>query len=51
MSGGPIAILGFTMSPEAIQSLMSLLLGFTLAGALASGYQALAQRPAGFGLL
>ncbi|MDB5484535.1 MAG: hypothetical protein JWR73_2123 [Tardiphaga sp.] len=39
------------MSPEAIQSLMSLLLGFTLAGALASGYQALAQRPAGFGLL
>ena len=41
----------FAMTPETMQSLMSLLLGFTIAGALASGYQALAQRPAGFGLL
>ncbi len=39
------------MSPEALNSLMSLLLGFALAGALASGYQALAQRPAGIALL
>jgi hypothetical protein len=39
------------MSPEAMDSLMTLLLGFALAGVLASGYQALVQRPAGFGLL
>jgi O-antigen/teichoic acid export membrane protein len=39
------------MSPEALNSLLSLCLGFALAGALASGYQALLQRPAGFGLL
>lgn len=39
------------MSPEAFQSLLCLLLGFALAGALASGYQALARRPAGFALL
>ena len=39
------------MSPDALNSLLSLCLGFALAGALASGYQALAQRPAGFGLL
>ena len=39
------------MSPEALNSFMSLLIGFALAGALTSGYQALAQRPAGFGLL
>ena len=41
----------FSMSPEALNSLFSLCIGFALAGALASGYQALAQRPAGFGLL
>lgn len=39
------------MSPDALNSLLSLLLGFALAGALASGYQALVQRPAGFSLL
>ena len=39
------------MSPDALNSLFSLCIGFALAGALASGYQAMAQRPAGFGLL
>jgi hypothetical protein len=39
------------MSPDALNSLFSLLIGFALAGALASGYQAFLQRPAGFGLL
>jgi hypothetical protein len=39
------------MSPEALNSLFSLCIGFALAGALTSGYQLLAQRPAGFGLL
>jgi hypothetical protein len=39
------------MSPEALSSLFTLCIGFALAGALASGYQALAQRPAGFSLL
>ena len=39
------------MSPEALNSLFSLCIGFAFAGALASGYQAYAERPAGFGLL
>ena len=39
------------MSPDALNSLFSLCIGFALAGALTSGYQALVQRPAGFGLL
>ena len=39
------------MSPEALNSFFSLAIGFAFAGALASGYQAYAQRPAGFGLL
>jgi hypothetical protein len=39
------------MSPDALNSLFSLCIGFALAGALTSGYQALAARPAGFGLL
>src|ERR1700730_19135925 len=39
------------MSPDALNSLFSLCIGFALAGALASGYQALVRRPAGFGLL
>ena len=39
------------MSPDALNSLFSLCIGFALAGALASGYQAFAERPAGFGLL
>ena len=39
------------MSPDALNSLFSLCIGFALAGALTSGYQALAQRQAGFSLL
>jgi uncharacterized protein DUF6949 len=39
------------MSPEALNSFFSLAIGFAFAGVLASGYQAYAQRPAGFGLL
>ena len=39
------------MSPEALNSLFSLCIGFALAGALASGFQLWAERPAGFGLL
>ena len=39
------------MSPDVLNSLFSLLIGFALAGALTSGYQAMANRPAGFGLL
>ncbi|RTL49170.1 MAG: hypothetical protein EKK40_15900 [Bradyrhizobiaceae bacterium] len=39
------------MSPDAVNSLFSLLIGFAVAGALTSGYQAFVDRPAGFGLL
>jgi hypothetical protein len=39
------------MSPDALNSFFALCIGFAWAGALASGYQALVQRPAGFGLL
>ena len=39
------------MTPEAINSFFSIMIGFAVAGALTSGYQALADRPAGFGLL
>jgi hypothetical protein len=39
------------MSPDALNSLFALCIGFSIAGALASGYQAMAARPAGFGLL
>src|SRR5277367_2901641 len=39
------------MSPDALNSLFSLFIGFALAGALTSGFQAIVQRPAGFGLL
>ena len=39
------------MSPESLNSFFALCIGFAFAGALASGYQAMAQRPAGFGLL
>ncbi len=41
----------FRMSPEVLNSLFSLLIGFSLAGALSSGYQAFVTRPPGFGLL
>ncbi|QPF82593.1 hypothetical protein IC762_22925 [Bradyrhizobium genosp. L] len=39
------------MSPDTLNSLFSLFIGFALAGALANGYQMMAERPAGFGLL
>ena|SRR5579864_3189952 len=39
------------MSPETLNSIFALCIGFSLAGALASGFQAFARRPAGFGLL
>lgn len=39
------------MSPDALNSFFSLCIGFSLAGALVSGYQAFLERPAGFGLL
>lgn len=39
------------MSPEALNSLLALLLGFAVAGALVNGYQAFVQKQPGFGLL
>ena len=39
------------MTPEALNTFFSICIGFALAGALANGYQAWSQRPAGFGLL
>ena len=39
------------MPPDALNWLLSLCIGFAWAGALASGYQAFVQRPAGFALL
>jgi hypothetical protein len=39
------------MTPEAIQSLLQLGIGFAVAGALSSGYQLIAQQPASFRLL
>lgn len=39
------------MTAEALNTFFSICIGFALAGALVNGYQALAQRPAGFGLL
>jgi len=42
---------GLSMSADAFNSLLSLLIGFSVAGALTCGYQALVQQPAGFGLL
>ncbi|OKO72147.1 hypothetical protein [Bradyrhizobium sp. AS23.2] len=39
------------MTPEALNTFFSICIGFALAGALVSGYQTVAQRPAGFGLL
>ena len=39
------------MTPEAFNTLFSICIGFALAGALVNGYQAVVQRPAGFGLL
>lgn len=39
------------MLPETLQSFYALLLGFAVAGALATGYQTFAARPASFRLL
>jgi hypothetical protein len=39
------------VSPEALQSCLSLVLGFSFAGFCASGYQFMTQRPASFRLL
>ena len=39
------------MTPDALNSLFALSIGFALAGALTSGFQAVVQRPAGFSLL
>jgi hypothetical protein len=39
------------MSPEALNSLLALLLGFAVAGALVNGYQAFVRKQPGFGLL
>src|SRR5262249_37712491 len=39
------------MSPDSVHQVFALAIGFALAGALASGYQAFVNRPAGFGLL
>jgi len=39
------------MSPDTLNSLFALCIGFAFAGALVYGYQVFAHRPAGFGLL
>jgi hypothetical protein len=39
------------MSPDTLHEAFALAIGFALAGALASGYQAFLHRPAGFNLL
>ena len=39
------------MSPEQVQSILALAIGFSVAGVLASGYQYLFQRPASFRLI
>ncbi|HEX7791996.1 MAG TPA: hypothetical protein VF467_15885 [Afipia sp.] len=39
------------MSPEALNSFFAIFIGFAIAGALTSGFQALVEKPPGFGLL
>jgi hypothetical protein len=39
------------MSPESVQSLIALFIGFAVAGALATGYQVITERPLSFRLL
>src|SRR5262245_41053032 len=39
------------MSPESMQSFISLLIGFAVAGSLASGYQLVTEKPLSFRLL
>jgi hypothetical protein len=42
---------GCVMSPESLQSLVVLLIGFAVAGFLATGYQLITERPLSFRLL
>jgi len=42
---------GRVMSPQAFQSIVVLLIGFSVAGLLASGYQLVTERPLSFRLL
>ena len=39
------------MSPDQLQSLLALAIGFSLAGLLATGYQCVTERPASFRLI
>ena len=39
------------MSPDQLQSLLALAMGFSLAGLLATGYQCVTERPASFRLI
>ncbi|MFL5105766.1 MAG: DUF6949 family protein, partial [Xanthobacteraceae bacterium] len=39
------------MSPDQLQSLLALAIGFAVAGLLATGYQFLTERPASFRLI
>ena len=39
------------MSPESVQSFIALLIGFSVAGTLATGYQLVTERPLSFRLL
>jgi hypothetical protein len=39
------------MSPQSVESLLTLALGFAIAGLVASAYQLIAKRPASFALL
>jgi hypothetical protein len=39
------------MSPESVQSLLELLIGFAVAGSLATGFQLITERPLSFRLL
>jgi len=46
-----VASSSFLMSPESVQSLIVVLIGFAVAGLLASGYQLVTERPLSFRLL
>ena len=47
----PVFNRGCVMSPESLQSLVVLLIGFAVAGLLATGYQLITERPLSFRLL
>ena len=46
-----VGLVGCVMSPQALQSIVVLLIGFAVAGLLASGYQLVTERPLSFRLL